>query len=222
MNSFYRKHGKRWLDLLVAACALVVLAPLLLVLGLAVRLFLGSPVLFRQQRPGRHGQLFGLIKFRSMRDLRDEHGNNLPDSARLTRFGRLLRATSLDELPELWNVLKGDMSLVGPRPLMPRYLPYYTPEEMRRHDVRPGVTGWSQIRGRNAVSWPQRFQDDLWYIDHLSLTLDVKILFLTVWKVVRREGINHQPDRPMPAFDEYARAEGRKGFTTDFTDGTDE
>ncbi len=210
MSDFYRKCGKRSFDVVCAILLLAATFPIQIALYFAVRAALGSPVFFRQQRPGWKGKEFGLIKFRSMLDLRNEQGQSLSDSDRLTRFGRLLRATSLDELPELWNVLKGEMSLVGPRPLMPRYLPYYSKEEMRRHDVRPGVTGWSQIRGRNAVTWPERFRDDLWYVDHLSFMLDLKILFLTVWKVLRRDGINHQPGRPMPAFDEFARAEGRQ------------
>lgn len=191
---------KRAFDILAAASALVLLSPLLLGLALLVRLKLGSPVLFRQQRPGLHGRIFTMLKFRTMTDTRDAQGKLLPDAERLTPFGRLLRATSLDELPELWNVLKGEMSLVGPRPLLVEYLPRYTPEQARRHEVRPGITGLAQIKGRNALSWDKKFELDVWYVDNRSFLLDMKILFLTCLKVFQREGVNHAPDTPMPHF----------------------
>ena len=192
-GGWYARGGKRLLDLAVAVPALLALSPLLLLLGLTVRLGLGRPVLFRQQRPGRGGRLFVLYKFRSMSQLADESGQALPDHERLeSRVGRLLRRTSLDELPELWNVLRGEMSLVGPRPLRARYLERYSPTQARRHLIRPGITGWAQVRGRNAVGWPAKLALDVWYVDHLSLALDLKILALTVWKVVSGEGV-HAP-----------------------------
>lgn len=181
---------KRAFDLLVAILALLLLAPLLLVLVLLVRINLGSPILFRQQRAGLHGKPLLIYKFRTMTETRDAEGNLLPDEARLTRFGKFLRATSLDELPELLNVLKGEMSLVGPRPLLLKYLGRYSPEQMRRHEVRPGITGWAQVNGRNALTWGQKFSLDVWYVDHQSFHLDLKILTLTAYKLVRREGIN--------------------------------
>lgn len=186
----YRRWGKRALDLTIGAIAFAILFPVLLLLALLVRVKLGSPVIFRQQRPGLHGKPFTLYKFRTMTSARDAAGNLLPDAERLTPFGRFLRSTSLDELPELWNVLKGDMSLVGPRPLLMQYLDRYTPEQARRHEVRPGVTGWAQVNGRNALTWEQKFALDVWYVDNLSLWLDVKIILLTVWKIFRREGIS--------------------------------
>ena len=181
---------KRLFDILCSALALLLLSPVLLVVFILVRARLGKPALFRQERPGLHGRPFTMVKFRTMLDARDAQGNPLPDSARLTRFGRLLRATSLDELPELWNVLKGDMSLVGPRPLLTEYLVLYSPEQARRHETRPGVTGWAQINGRNALSWEEKFRLDVWYVDNRSLWLDMKILFLTVKKVLVRDGIS--------------------------------
>ncbi|OYQ39035.1 sugar transferase [Rhodoferax sp. TH121] len=192
--------AKRSMDVLVAGMALLLLALPLLVLASLVRVRLGSPVLFRQVRPGLHGRPFMMVKFRTMTDERGADGELLPDALRLTPFGRFLRASSLDELPELWNVLRGEMSLVGPRPLLMEYLPLYSPDQARRHEVRPGITGWAQINGRNAVSWDQRFQLDAWYVDHQSLWLDVKILWLTVRKVLIREGINAQGDATMPRF----------------------
>ncbi len=198
--SWYRAWGKRLLDLVGAGVGLLLLAPLMLLIAILVRVGLGSPVLFRQQRPGLHGKPFTLYKFRTMTDARDAQGNLLPDEQRLTRLGRFLRSTSLDELPELWNVLKGDMSLVGPRPLLMEYLPLYTPEQFRRHGVRPGVTGWAQIRGRNTLTWEERFALDVWYVDHVSLGLDLKILALTLWKVLTREGISHPGSDTMPKF----------------------
>jgi lipopolysaccharide/colanic/teichoic acid biosynthesis glycosyltransferase len=181
---------KRTLDLLATSVALVVLLLPMLAIALAVRLRLGRPVFFVQMRPGRHGVPFALIKFRTMREALDAKGEPLPEEQRLTRLGRFLRATSLDELPELWNVLRGDMSLVGPRPLLMEYLPLYTPEQARRHDVRPGLTGWAQINGRNAISWEEKFALDLWYVDHHSLLVDLKILWATLIKVIRSEGIS--------------------------------
>lgn len=183
---------KRLLDIVLALAGLIVLAPLMLMVAWLVARRLGSPVLFRQQRPGLHGRPFTMIKFRTMRDAVDAQGHALPDSERLTAFGLWLRATSLDELPELWNVLKGDMSLVGPRPLLMEYLPLYSPEQARRHEVRPGVTGWAQINGRNAISWDDKFRLDVWYVDHRSLRLDLRILWLTVRRVLARDGISQQ------------------------------
>lgn len=191
---------KRLFDILVSLGVLLVLALPLLLLAGVVRHKLGSPVLFCQVRPGLRGHPFKMVKFRTMTDERGAGGELLPDALRLTRFGRFLRASSLDELPELWNVLRGEMSLVGPRPLLMEYLPLYSPDQARRHEVRPGITGWAQIHGRNAVSWDQRFQLDVWYVDHRSLWLDVKILWLTVRKVLVREGINAQGDATMPRF----------------------
>lgn len=190
MGGFYRRWGKRWLDVALAALALVALAPLLLLLALLVRLKLGTPVLFRQPRPGWHARPFVLLKFRTMTDAVDAAGQPLPDAQRLTPFGRFLRAASLDELPELYNVLTGDMSLVGPRPLLMQYLERYTPEQQRRHAVRPGLTGWAQVHGRNALSWEEKFMLDLWYVDRYSFWLDAGILLTTLWKVLHREGIS--------------------------------
>ena len=186
----YRRIGKRSLDILLSALGLALLSPLLTVVAVFVRHQLGAPALFRQLRPGRRGQPFTLYKFRTMTDARDAQGALLPDAERLTPFGRRLRNASLDELPELLNVLKGDMSLVGPRPLLMQYLERYTPEQARRHAVRPGITGWAQVNGRNALTWQQKFALDVWYVDHLSLQLDLKILALTGWKILKREGIS--------------------------------
>ncbi|MDV7213610.1 sugar transferase [Azotobacter beijerinckii] len=191
---------KRLFDLLAAALGLLLLAPALLVLAWLVRRRIGAPVLFRQIRPGLHGRPFELLKFRSMREALDEHGQLLPDAERLTPFGRFLRASSLDELPELWNVLRGDMSLVGPRPLLIEYLPLYTPEQARRHAVRPGITGWAQVNGRNALSWEEKFRLDVWYVDHRSLRLDLHILLLTLKRVLAREGINAEGEATMARF----------------------
>lgn len=180
---------KRLLDIVGSALGLILLLPVILGLAVLIRLKLGSPVLFRQVRPGMGGKPFEMIKFRSMKDALDWSGAPLPDAQRLTAFGRKLRATSLDELPELWNVLKGDMSLVGPRPLLLEYLPLYSREQARRHEVRPGVTGWAQVNGRNAISWQEKFELDVWYVDHRSIWLDLRIILLTLIKVVRREGV---------------------------------
>lgn len=191
---------KRLFDLVVAFFTLLVLALPLLVLAWLIRRKLGSPVLFMQARPGLQGQTFTMVKFRTMTIERGTDGQLLPDAVRLTPFGRFLRATSLDELPELWNVLKGDMSLVGPRPLLMEYLPLYTPEQTRRHEVRPGITGWAQVNGRNAISWEEKFALDVWYVENRSFWLDIKIIWLTIKKVVLREGINASDGETMPKF----------------------
>lgn len=191
---------KRFLDIIGAATGLIFLSPVLLIVTLMIRRQMGSPVFFRQTRPGRNGMPFQMIKFRTMRDSVDEFGNPLPDSERLTRLGHFLRSSSQDELPELWNVIKGDMSLVGPRPLLMEYLPLYSPEQARRHEVRPGVTGWAQINGRNAISWHEKFALDVWYVDNRSLWLDLKIIWLTFRKVLKREGISAAGEATMPKF----------------------
>ena len=191
---------KRFFDFSAAAFGLLVLALPLLVLALLVRRKLGSPVFFHQARPGLHGLPFEMLKFRTMTDARDTTGSLLPDSERLPPFGRFLRASSLDELPELWNVLKGEMSLVGPRPLLMEYLPLYTPEQYRRHEVRPGITGWAQVNGRNAISWEEKFALDVWYVQNQSFWLDVKILWLTVKKVLVRDGISAAGEATMAKF----------------------
>lgn len=181
---------KRFFDFLVASFALLALFPVIIIVALLIRFKLGSPILFTQDRPGLNGKVFKMMKFRSMLDAKDKQGNLLPDDERMTKFGAFLRSTSLDELPGLFNVLKGDMSLVGPRPLLVQYLPLYSPEQARRHNVRPGITGWAQVNGRNAISWEQKFKLDVWYVDNQSLFLDFKILLLTVKKVFVREGIS--------------------------------
>lgn len=181
---------KRIFDFLVALCAILTLLPVIIIVAVLIRFKLGSPILFTQDRPGLNGKVFKMMKFRSMLDGKDKQGNLLPDDERMTPFGAFLRSTSLDELPGLFNVLKGDMSLVGPRPLLVQYLPLYSPEQARRHNVRPGITGWAQVNGRNAISWEQKFKLDVWYVDNQSLLLDFKILLLTVKKVFVREGIS--------------------------------
>jgi len=191
---------KRLFDFLASAVALVLLSPGLLVLAILVRWKLGHPVIFRQLRPGRRGRVFEVWKFRTMTDARDGNGQLLPDAVRLPPFGRWLRATSLDELPELWNVLRGEMSLVGPRPLLVEYLPLYSAEQARRHELRPGLTGWAQINGRNALTWDEKFRLDVWYVDHRTLWLDLKIIALTVKRVFRREGISAAGEATMPRF----------------------
>jgi sugar transferase EpsL len=191
---------KRLLDFILAGITLILLLPCMGGLWFIIRLTLGYPALFRQTRPGLHGRPFTMYKFRTMTDGYDEQGKPLPDAERMTAFGKWLRSTSLDELPELWNVIKGDMSLVGPRPLLMQYLDRYTPEQMRRHDVKPGITGWAQIHGRNAISWEERFQLDIWYVDHRSLWLDMKILCITFWTVLTREGIQHAGHVTMQEF----------------------
>jgi sugar transferase EpsL len=194
--------AKRALDIALALTGLLLTAPILLLTWLAVRVRLGRPALFRQMRPGLGGQPFALLKFRTMTDGRDAAGELLPDEQRLRPFGRLLRRSSLDELPELINVLKGDMSMVGPRPLLTDYLAHYTPEQARRHEVRPGLTGWAAINGRNATSWAERLEQDVWYVDHRSVALDCRILLLTVAKVIRQEGIAQDGHATMPRLDE--------------------
>ena len=191
---------KRFFDLLVSLLLMILLSPLMLVIAILVRIKLGRPVLFSQARPGLHGKLFNIYKFRTMHDLYGPDGQLLPDGERLTSFGRFLRASSLDELPELFNVIKGEMSLVGPRPLLPAYLERYTPEQARRHDVLPGITGWAQINGRNALSWEDKFKLDLWYVDHHSLWVDLKILVITLWKAIKREGISTPGNATAPEF----------------------
>ncbi|MDP9349427.1 MAG: sugar transferase [Gemmatimonadota bacterium] len=191
---------KRVVDVLGSGAGLVVLSPVLAGVALAVRLSLGTPVLFRQVRPGRGGRPFTMYKFRTMRDARDARGEPLPDAERLTAVGRFIRSTSLDELPELVNVLRGDMSLVGPRPLLLEYLPLYTAEQARRHEVRPGITGWAQVNGRNALSWEEKFELDVWYVEHRSFWLDLKILLLTVVKVFAREGVSQEGQATMEKF----------------------
>lgn len=191
---------KRIFDFVAALTALVLLSPILIWVALKVRSRLGSPVIFRQRRPGLNGEPFDMIKFRTMLEAYDEHGKPLPNEQRMTPFGKWLRATSLDELPELWNVVKGSMSLVGPRPLRMGYLPLYNVHQARRHEVRPGITGWAQINGRNSLSWEQKFDLDVWYVDNQSFLLDLKILFLTVKKVVVKEGINASEEVTMKPF----------------------
>lgn len=198
---------KRVFDGGVALTALVLLSPVLVLLAVLVRVKLGAPVLFSQKRPGRHGRVFTLRKFRTMRDDRDAQGRLRPDAERLTDFGRWLRATSLDELPELWNVVVGEMSLVGPRPLLVEYLPLYSPEQARRHEVRPGLTGWAQVHGRNATTWEERLRLDVWYVDHRSFWLDLRILMRTVGLVLGRKGVSAEGEATMPAF----RGNGTRG-----------
>jgi lipopolysaccharide/colanic/teichoic acid biosynthesis glycosyltransferase len=191
---------KRTFDFLLSFAALLLLLPFLLFLALLVRMNLGTPIFFIQNRPGLHGKAFKVVKFRTMTHASDASGGLLPDAERLTRFGRFLRATSLDELPELWNVLVGDMSLVGPRPLLMEYLPIYSPEQARRHQVRPGITGWAQVNGRNALSWEDKFLLDVWYVDNRSFWLDLRIIYLTVKIVLARDGISAKGDATMPRF----------------------
>ncbi len=191
--------SKRIFDLIAVTLGLVLLLPIILLTSLFVRIFLGTPILFRQQRPGYKGQPFFIYKFRTMTDASDSAGNLLPDSERLTRLGRFLRALSLDELPELYNILRGEMSLVGPRPLLMEYLDRYSSEQMRRHDVYPGLTGWAQVNGRNAITWQDKFRYDVWYVDNWSFWLDIKIILMTLWKVIKREGIS----QPGQATTEY-------------------
>ena len=208
----YRHFVKRILDILFSLIALILLSPLFLLLIILVRTRLGAPVLFRQPRPGRNGRIFNLMKFRSMSDARDENGRLLPDADRLTPFGRKLRSTSLDELPEILNILKGDMSFVGPRPLLVRYLPYYTEKEMHRHDVRPGLTGLAQINGRNALGWEDRFRCDLEYVQNLSFSLDWKILTGTVGKVIHKSGVMSGAEQTVADFDVYRKGQGMKPY----------
>ena len=191
---------KRLVDICAASVALLLLSPVIICVAALVHFKLGSPILFKQTRPGLHGKPFKMMKFRTMLDATDAQGNPLPDEVRLTSFGKLLRSTSLDELPGLLSVLKGDMSLVGPRPLLMEYLPLYSVEQARRHEVRPGITGWAQVNGRNAISWEEKFKLDVWYVDNQSFLLDIKILFLTVWKVLRRKDISADGEVTMAPF----------------------
>ena len=196
----YRRYTKRLLDIVLSACALIVLSPVLLITACLVRVKLGSPVIFRQARPGKDEKIFYLYKFRTMTDRRNAQGDLLPDEARLTDFGKKLRATSLDELPELWNILKGDMSIVGPRPLLVRYLPRYNQDQRRRHEVRPGLTGLAQVNGRNLLSWEDKFRYDVEYVDKLSLSLDARIILKTVGKLFAREGVSSESCATMEEF----------------------
>lgn len=191
---------KRFVDIFVSACGLLILSPIILIIAWQIKRKLGSPVIFQQIRPGKNENPFNMFKFRSMRDAIDVNGNPLPDDQRMTSFGKLLRSTSLDELPGLWNVLKGDMSLVGPRPLLVEYLPLYNAEQARRHAVRPGITGWAQVNGRNAISWEDKFKLDVWYVDNQSFILDLKVLILTVKKVLVRDGITCDGEVTMSKF----------------------
>ncbi len=200
MNARYVRFGKRWLDVWGAVVLFSISLPVQAVVAVALRSQLGTPILFRQRRPGLHGKPFTMLKFRTMTDARDAAGNLLPDAERLTRLGRFLRGSSLDELPELWNVLRGDMSLVGPRPLLMQYLERYTERQARRHEVRPGITGWAQVNGRNAVDWDDRLAMDVWYVDNVSLALDIRILRRTLAAVLTRRGISAEGHATMPEF----------------------
>ena len=198
----YKRFLKRWLDFVIVLCVLLVIWPVLLVLAVWLHFAnKGAGAFFTQERPGKDGRIFKVIKFKSMTDERDREGRLLPDAERLTKVGRFIRATSLDELPQLLNVLKGDMALVGPRPLLPEYLPLYNKEQARRHEVRPGITGWAQTHGRNAISWTEKFKLDVWYVDHVSFAVDLKVVFLTVKKVFEREGISQEGQATMEKFD---------------------
>lgn len=210
-RAMYKNGAKRMLDMALSLCGIIVLSPVYLVLWVLIRCKLGKPVLFTQERPGKKEKIFKLYKFRSMTDERDENGQLLPDEVRLTRFGKLLRSTSLDELPELFNILKGDMSLIGPRPLLVKYLPYYTEEERHRHDVRPGLTGLAQVNGRNALGWEDRFAYDLEYVEKCSLLMDLKVLGMTVGKVLKRTGTLSGADQTVADFDVYRKAGKEKG-----------
>ena len=196
---------KRSFDFFFSLLGLILISPLIIIISLLILIKLGRPVFFTQARPGYKAEPFLMVKFRSMTNEKDEEGNLLPNKDRMTRFGKFLRSTSLDELPELWNVIKGDMSLVGPRPLLMDYLPYFSEEQNRRHDVKPGITGWSQVNGRNAIGWDEKLKLDVWYVDNQSFWLDLKILYLTVFRVFKREGINHEDHIAMPRFDEFVK-----------------
>lgn len=211
----YAKYVKRILDILLSLSAVIVLCPVLLVLSILVRVKLGSPVLFKQERPGKDEKIFTLCKFRTMTDKRDEKGELLPDEVRLTKFGKLLRSTSLDELPELFNILKGDMSIIGPRPLLVRYLPWYTENERHRHDVRPGLTGLAQVNGRNALGWEDRFAYDLEYVAHCSFVMDMKIIMMTVGKVLKRSGTLSGAEQTVEDFDIYRKKQQEGNHETD-------
>ncbi|NLY70645.1 MAG: sugar transferase [Clostridiales bacterium] len=205
----YRKYFKRPLDFILSLIAIIVLSPVFIIIAILVRIKLGSPVIFKQERPGLNEKIFTMYKFRTMTDERDENGELLPDSKRLTKFGRMLRSTSLDELPELFNILKGDMSFVGPRPLLVEYLPLYNEQQRRRHEVRPGLTGYAQVNGRNAISWEEKFVYDVEYVDKLSFLLDIKIIIYTILKVFKREGINSETAATMEPFKGSFNAEDR-------------
>ena len=201
LNNIYRLYIKRLLDFLISACVILIIWPILLL----VTIFLhfanrGAGAFFTQLRPGRNGKIFKVIKFKTMTDERDADGNLLPDAQRLTKVGKFIRSTSLDELPQLINVFKGDMALIGPRPLLPEYLPLYSKEQARRHEVRPGITGWAQVHGRNAISWKEKFKLDVWYVDHCSFSVDLKIIWLTIKKVIVREGISSSTSETMEPF----------------------
>lgn len=198
--SLYKNFFKRLIDILVSSSALILLSPIFLVLIIIIRIKLGSPVFFSQKRPGKNGKIFKMYKFRSMTGERDQNGNLLPDNERLPEFGQKLRATSLDELPELWNILKGDMSLIGPRPLLPSYLPLYNAFQKRRHEVKPGLTGWAQVNGRNNLDWPERFKLDVEYVDNMSLMVDIKIIIQTIEKVLKKDGISSEKSVTMEPF----------------------
>lgn len=199
-NGLYCKLIKRFMDFLIAALSIIIFSPLLIILAILVRVKLGGPVIFKQERPGLNGKVFNLYKFRTMTDAKDENGNLLDDEYRLTSFGKKLRSTSLDELPELYNILKGDMSIVGPRPLLVKYLPLYNDEQKRRHDVRPGLTGLAQVSGRNAITWTEKFNKDIEYVDNVSLGLDISIFFKTIYCVLKKEGINSDSAATMEDF----------------------
>ena len=199
-DSFYCRYIKRILDVCCALAAMLVFCWLYAIVAILVRVKLGSPVIFCQERPGKDEKIFRLYKFRSMTDERDENGDLLPDEVRLTKFGRLLRSTSLDELPEAWNILKGDMSVIGPRPLLVRYLPRYNAHQARRHEIKPGLSGWAQVHGRNTVTWEERFDLDVWYVDNMSVWLDVKIVVMSVLKALKQEGISSETDATMEEF----------------------
>ena len=197
----YKRYLKRWLDFVIVLCVLLVIWPVLLVITVGLHFAnKGAGAFFTQERPGKDGRIFKVIKFKSMTDERDEDGQLLPDAQRLTAVGRFIRSTSLDELPQLLNVLKGDMALIGPRPLLPQYLPLYSKEQARRHEVRPGITGWAQVHGRNAISWTEKFKLDVWYVDHVSLRVDLEVVFLTIKKVLKREGITQEGQATMEMF----------------------
>lgn len=199
--NIYRDYIKRWLDFVIALVALVCLSPILLVVTVWLHFAnKGAGAFFLQERPGLHGKIFKIVKFKTMTDERDAEGNLLPDAQRLTRVGRLVRSTSIDELPQLWNVLKGDMALIGPRPLLVKYLPLYSPEQARRHEVRPGITGWAQCHGRNAISWTEKFKLDVWYVDHCSLMIDLKVVIATFKAVLKRDGISQEGNATMEEF----------------------
>lgn len=208
----YRLFIKRLLDFVLSLIALIILSPVILIVAILVKIKLGSPVLFKQERPGKNEKIFRMYKFRTMTDEKDEDGNLLPDDIRLTKFGKILRSTSLDELPELFNILKGDMSIVGPRPLLVNYLPYYTEREKHRHDVRPGLTGWAQINGRNTTLWDDRLEQDVYYVKHISFKIDIWIIIKTIQKVIKRSDILVGKEIPAGRLDDYRRGTKYESF----------